>query len=65
MLETLGGCKSTGCVFLVGDWNVDGVFKVLEDFDIPAELKDLFISIPAETFRMDIPSTEIRNSHGR
>ncbi|KAL3501773.1 hypothetical protein ACH5RR_036222 [Cinchona calisaya] len=64
MLDTLLGCKSTGCVFLVAGRNVDGVFKVLEDFDMPEELKDLFISIPAETFRMDISSTEIRKSLG-
>ncbi|CAI9096135.1 OLC1v1032216C1 [Oldenlandia corymbosa var. corymbosa] len=61
MLATLGGCKSTGCLFLVGGRNVDGVFKVLEDLDIPEELEDMFVSIPPEAFRMDISSTEIRN----
>ncbi|XP_047341238.1 uncharacterized protein LOC124944935 [Impatiens glandulifera] len=60
MFEVLSGCKRTGCIFLVGGRNVDGVFKVLEDFDIPEELKDIFISIPAESFRLDISSTEIR-----
>ncbi|KAL3824102.1 hypothetical protein ACJIZ3_020131 [Penstemon smallii] len=64
MLEALSACKSTGCVFLVGGRNVDGVFKVLEDFDIPEELRDMFISIPSEKFRMDISSTEIRKSKG-
>ena len=34
--------------------------KVLEDLDIPKELRDMFISIPEEKFRMDISSTEIR-----
>lgn len=29
MLEILGDCKRTGCVFLVGGRNVDGVFQVL------------------------------------
>jgi len=38
--------------------------KVLEDLDIPKELRDMFISIPEETFRMDISSTEIRKSQG-
>lgn len=38
--------------------------KVLEDLDIPEELRDMFISIPEEKFRMDISSTEIRKSHG-
>ncbi|KAI3729425.1 hypothetical protein L6452_18083 [Arctium lappa] len=62
MVETLLRCKNTGCTFLVGGRNMDGVFKVLEDFDIPGELKDMFISIPVDKFRMDISSTEIRNS---
>ncbi|CAD5317819.1 unnamed protein product [Arabidopsis thaliana] len=60
MLEILGDCKRTGCTFLVGGRNVDGVFKVLEDVDIPEEIIDMFISIPADIFRMDISSTEIR-----
>ncbi|CAL9050979.1 unnamed protein product [Musa banksii] len=62
MLEILLGCKRTGCTFLVGGRLVDGVFKVLEDLDIPQELNDMFISIPLEKFRMDISSTEIRKS---
>ncbi|KAK3036702.1 hypothetical protein RJ639_030526 [Escallonia herrerae] len=64
MLEILVGCKNTGCTFLVGGRNVDGVFKVLEDLDIPEELRDMFISIPVEKFRMDISSTEIRKRQG-
>lgn len=64
MLEILDGCKRIGCTFLVGGRNVDGVFKVLEDFDIPETLKDMFVSIPADRFRIDISSTEIRNSGG-
>ncbi|CAL5350217.1 unnamed protein product [Camellia sinensis] len=64
MVEILVGCKRTGTIFLVGGRNVDGVFKVLEDFDIPEVLKDMFISIPSDRFRMDISSTEIRKSLG-
>nr|GMD19900.1 Cytidyltransferase-like domain-containing protein [Ipomoea batatas] len=64
MLEILIGCKNTGCTFLVGGRNVDGAFKVLDDFEIPEELKDMFISIPAEKFRVDISSTEIRKNRG-
>ncbi|XP_062145397.1 uncharacterized protein LOC133852643 [Alnus glutinosa] len=64
MMEILIGCKNTGCTFLVGGRNVDGAFKVLEDFDIPEELRDMFIPIPAERFRMDISSTEIRKNLG-
>ncbi|XP_031099238.1 uncharacterized protein LOC116003487 isoform X3 [Ipomoea triloba] len=64
MLEILIGCKNTGCTFLVGGRNVDGAFRVLDDFEIPEELKDMFISIPAEKFRVDISSTEIRKNRG-
>lgn len=38
--------------------------QVLEDLEIPEELKDMFIPIPAERFRMDISSTEIRQKAG-
>ncbi|ESW14956.1 hypothetical protein PHAVU_007G032000 [Phaseolus vulgaris] len=64
MLKILIGCKETGCTFLVGGRNVDGAFKVLDDIDVPEELKDMFVSIPAEQFRMDISSTELRNRSG-
>lgn len=37
-------------------------WQVLEDFDIPELLRDMFISIPPESFRMDISSTEIRKN---
>ncbi|XP_042441712.1 uncharacterized protein LOC122026998 [Zingiber officinale] len=62
MLEVLLDCKSLGCTFLVGGRMVDGVFKVLEDFAIPEELKSMFISIPQDKFRVDVSSTEIRQS---
>ncbi|XP_019452428.1 PREDICTED: uncharacterized protein LOC109354400 [Lupinus angustifolius] len=64
MLKILIACKETGCTFLVGGRNVDGAFKVLDDLDIPEELKDIFISIPAEQFRVDISSTELRKRSG-
>ncbi|MED6132310.1 hypothetical protein PIB30_017743 [Stylosanthes scabra] len=64
MLKILVGCKETGCTFVVAGRNVDGVFKVLDDFDVPEELKDMFISIPPEQFRMDISSTELRKRSG-
>ncbi|XP_050223715.1 uncharacterized protein LOC126673561 [Mercurialis annua] len=64
MIEVLLGCQKTGCTFLVGGRYIDGVFKVLEDFDIPEMLKDMFIPIPPEKFRVDISSTEMRKSCG-
>ncbi|XVE92609.1 hypothetical protein REPUB_Repub01dG0112900 [Reevesia pubescens] len=64
MLKTLTGCKRTGCTFIVAGRNVDGAFKVLEDFEIPEVLRDMFVSIPAEKFSMDISSSQIRKSSG-
>ncbi|BAD82489.1 unknown protein [Oryza sativa Japonica Group] len=64
MLEILLECKNTGTTFLVGGRNIEGVFKVLEDLDIPVELREMFISIPEEKFRMDISSTDIRKKQG-
>ncbi|KAE8672982.1 hypothetical protein F3Y22_tig00111832pilonHSYRG00071 [Hibiscus syriacus] len=58
MIETLSGCKRTGCIFIVAGRNV------LEDFDVPEVLKDMFVPMPAERFRMDVSSTEIRKSRG-
>ncbi|KAF8676254.1 hypothetical protein HU200_047126 [Digitaria exilis] len=62
MLDILLECKNTGTTFLVGGRKIEGVFKTLEDLDIPEELRDMFISIPEGKFRMDISSTEIRKS---
>jgi len=39
--------------------------QVLEDIEIPDVLRDTFISIPADKFRMDISSTEIRKRCGQ
>lgn len=61
MIEILLKCKNTGCIFIVGGRNVNGVFKVLEDIDIPEVLRDMFMSIPSDKFRLDISSTEIRS----
>lgn len=38
--------------------------QVLDDLDIPDEINDMFISIPENTFRMDISSTELRKNQG-
>lgn len=40
------------------------IIQVLEDIDIPQELRDMFIPIPADKFRMDISSTQIRKQLG-
>ncbi|EXC25636.1 hypothetical protein L484_009941 [Morus notabilis] len=40
------------------------ILQVLDDLEIPEELKDMFISIPEGKFRMDISSSEIRKKLG-
>lgn len=40
------------------------ILQVLDDLEIPEELKDMFISIPEEKFRIDISSTGIRKKLG-
>lgn len=65
MLDILIGCKNTGCTFLVAGRMIDGTFRVLGDFDIPKELRDMFVPIPIEMFRMDIASSEIRKNLGK
>eukprot|EP01018_Ginkgo_biloba_P026126 Gb_33913 [translate_table: standard] len=60
MVEVLTGVKQLGCNFLVAGRSIGGIFKVLADFDIPVQLRDIFLAIPEELFHMDISSTQIR-----
>ncbi|KAM7277309.1 hypothetical protein ACFE04_019175 [Oxalis oulophora] len=66
MLEILSKCKRTGCVFLVGGRYVDGVFTIVEDFDIPEVLRDMFVTIPPapEKVRMDTCLSVIGGPYG-
>ncbi|KAJ4767882.1 Nucleotidylyl transferase superfamily protein [Rhynchospora pubera] len=65
MLEILLECKRTGTTFIVGGRKVDGIFKVLDDCEIPEELREMFISIPEDKFRVDISSTELRQKQNQ
>ncbi|KAJ3702367.1 hypothetical protein LUZ61_006072 [Rhynchospora tenuis] len=65
MLEILLECKRMGTTFMVGGRKVDGIFKVLDDCEIPEELTEMFISIPEDKFRMDISSTELRQKQNQ
>jgi hypothetical protein len=38
--------------------------QVLDDHEIPKEISTMFTSISADTFRMDISSTELRKNQG-
>jgi nicotinamide mononucleotide (NMN) deamidase PncC len=61
MAEALGALRAKGCRFLVaGRVDSAGVFRGVEDLVIPPEWRDLFKGIPAELFRMDVSSTQLR-----
>lgn len=60
-LAALGEIRANGCRFLVaGRENDAGEFRTLSDLALPQGYQDLFAAIPADQFRNDISSTEIR-----
>lgn len=66
MLAALAAIRARGCRFLVaGRRDAAGVFRGLADITIPAGYADLFAAIPAELFRYDISSTQLRASGSR
>ncbi len=61
MAAALASFRAQGCRFLVaGRVDAAGRFCCLDDIPIPADWRDLFMSIPAEAFRMDVSSTQLR-----
>jgi nicotinamide mononucleotide (NMN) deamidase PncC len=54
--------RAAGCRFLVAGRTVGHSFLTLEDVPVPREFADLFTAIPAETFRADVSSTELRRA---
>ncbi|KAL2632505.1 hypothetical protein R1flu_003984 [Riccia fluitans] len=60
MLEVLLGIQNLGCDFLVAGRKVGETFQVLSDLDVPEPVQKLFRGIDANTFRVDISSTELR-----
>ena len=64
-----GACKSAldqiarrGCRFLVFGRDTGSGFRNLSDLDLPPSLRSLCREVPAEQFRNDISSTELRRS---
>jgi hypothetical protein len=61
MAEALTAFRDKGCRFLVaGRADGEGVFRGLEDLSIPPALRGLFTGIPADAFRKDVSSTQLR-----
>jgi hypothetical protein len=60
MCAALDEIRRTGARFLVAGRLVDGKFIGLEQVEILEPCRDLFTTIPAEKFRVDISSTQLR-----
>jgi hypothetical protein len=52
--------RAAGCRFLVAGRLVEGRWITLDELVLPTALSDLFSAIPAELFREDISSTQLR-----
>jgi hypothetical protein len=63
MIVALEVMRREGCRFLVaGRVDESGVFRTVDDIDIPADYTGMFEAIPESRFRIDISSTELRAS---
>ena len=60
MLASFETIRRAGCRFLVAGRLDNGRFMTLDDVDLPAGYRELFMEIPEEKFRLDISSTDIR-----
>jgi hypothetical protein len=56
----LARVRDAGCRFLVAGRKVGDRFRTVDDLAVPGEFAGLFSGIPADTFRADISSTELR-----
>jgi len=60
--SALASIAEHGCRFLVAGRIDDDGFHELSSLDLPSESAGLFDAIPADVFRCDVSSTDIRNS---
>ena len=60
--DALTAIAAAGCRFLVFGRQLGGHFQTLADLHIPPELRAICDEVPAEKFREDISSTELRAS---
>ncbi|NJK81231.1 MAG: hypothetical protein HC876_09735 [Chloroflexaceae bacterium] len=54
--------REAGCRFLVAGRVHQGLFQTLDSIEMPASIRDLFIPLSEELFRVDLSSTEIREA---
>jgi nicotinic acid mononucleotide adenylyltransferase len=66
MVAALSEIKHLGCVFVVGGREEGGKFLTLEDclapLDLPVSIREMFIGLSVDEFRMDVSSTELRKA---
>ena len=62
MLASFEMLREAGCCFMVAGRLVKGQFISLKDIEVPKSLKELFLELPEDNFRLDISSGEIRKS---
>lgn len=66
LMAAFGEIQALGCRFVVaGRLDQDGTFRHVADLPIPTQFARLFEPIPAEKFRRDISSTELRRNGRR
>jgi hypothetical protein len=65
MAEALESIRRQGCRFLVAGRADGGRFLTLAEIPVPAAHCDLFSAIPAEVFRLDLSSTQLRDQQGQ
>jgi hypothetical protein len=58
--EALERIRAAGCRFLVAGRKDGERFETLADVQVPTEFADMFAAIPADEFRADVSSTQIR-----
>ena len=59
-LAAMSEIRRNGCTFVVGGRITDAGFKIAEDLVVPDGYQGLLEEIPADVFREDISSTELR-----
>ncbi len=62
MMSALAKIAELNGRFLVAGRLEDGVFRTLSDVEVPSEFRDIFESIPENSFRHDISSTHLRET---
>lgn len=62
MRAALATIRDAGCRFLVAGRKAGERFETLADIALPAEFANLFAALPADEFRADVSSTELRRA---